>query len=91
MLASAGPAVAYMRSWPNEVAVNPGGPSAVLVALNNGQSPASLPVSTGDPGGATWRSEPLPGLRVQPDITAGPDGSLSLDLPARSGVLLRTV
>jgi len=91
MLASAGPAVAYMRSWPNDVMVNPGGPSAVLVALNNGQSPASLPVSTGDPGGATWRSEPLPGLPVLPDITASLDGSLSLDLPARSGVLLRTV
>ena len=89
LVGSAGPAVAYLRTWTTDAPTNSDGPSAVVVALNNGQSHASLPVRTAEPGGATWTSEPLPGLSVLPDMTAAPDGSLSLDLPARSGVLLR--
>jgi glycosidase len=89
LLAAAGPAVAYLRTRTSDEPTESGGPSTALVALNNGESSASLRVGIADPGGATWTSEPLPGLPVLPDLTSGPDGSFALDLPARSGVLLR--
>ena len=88
LLAGAGPAVAYLRALTSDAPTECGGPSTALVALNNGESSASLRVPIAEPGGATWTSEPIPGLSVLPDLTAGPDGSLALDLPARSGVLL---
>jgi len=89
LLASAGPAIAYLRTRTSDAQTESGGPKTALVALNNGESSASLRVRIADPGGATWSSEPLGGLPVLPDVTAGPDGSFALDLPARSGVLLR--
>jgi cyclomaltodextrinase / maltogenic alpha-amylase / neopullulanase len=88
LLAAAGPAVAYLRAWTSHAPTESGGPSTALVGLNNSESSASLRVGSADLGGATWTSEPLPGLPVLPDLTAGPDGSFALDLPARSGVLL---
>jgi len=91
VLAAAGPAVAYLRAWASGAPTDAHAPRAALVALNNGQSNASLEVLAKELGGATWRSEPLPGMPVLPDLMAGPGGSLSLDLPARSGVLFRPV
>jgi cyclomaltodextrinase len=88
LLASAGPAVAYLRIRTSDAPTKSGGPNSVLVAVNKGESSASLRVPIAEPGGATWTSEPIPGLSALTDLTPGPDGSLALDLPARSGVLL---
>ena len=89
LLGAAGPAVAYLRSWADGVKGDGGGPQAVLVALNNGELPASLGLRAPDLAGTTWSSAALPGMPQPMEVTADGDGGLKLELPPRGGVLLR--
>ena len=66
-------------------------PQAVLVAMNNGESGASLVLRAPELAGMSWSPAAIAGLSRLADETVAADGVLRLELPPRSGVLLRAV
>lgn len=88
LLGTAGTAVAYLRSWPAGGHKHEEGPTAMLVALNNGESAAILDLDDPELLASSWRALALPGAPNGPDVSSGGRGNLSLRLPARSGALL---
>lgn len=92
VLGASGPAVAYLRALPDD-SRDAGHASAALIAMNNGEANHSIVVGGGAatdtlPLGGRWRSMPLSGMPVVQDPVTAADGSLTIDLPPRSGTVL---
>ena len=89
VVGAGGSAVAYLRSSTELGDADPDLPPSVLITLNNAESATSLTVMAAELGGMRWSSVPLPGIHPLPDLSASSEGSLTIDLPPRSGFLLR--
>jgi cyclomaltodextrinase / maltogenic alpha-amylase / neopullulanase len=89
VLGAAGPMAAYLRSWPAGEPPDADGAPAVLVALNNGASAASLELEDPELARARWRTVSQPGTADAPETEADERGRLTLRVAARSGTMLR--
>ena len=89
LLGAEGAAVAYLRSWIDRSEHEAGGSRSFLVALNNGERDCSLAIREAELAEATWNPLSLPGLPLLLDLVADGDGGLTIELPPRSGALLR--
>ena len=84
---AAGPALAYLRHWTDEPMADRGGPEAVLVALNNAETPARLTVEVPELAGRTLRGAG-PATAGGGEISVEGGGAAVVELPARSGRVL---
>ena len=82
-------AVAYLRSWPAGGREERAGPTAMLVALNTGESATILDLNDPELLATSWRPIALAGAPDGPDLSGGERGNLSIRLSPRSGTLLR--
>lgn len=80
LVGAAGPALAFERALDG---------SRLIVALNNGEAQAGLPLTIAGAAGCRLTPIELAGEPSPPDAVVGADGRVDVAVPARSGVVFR--